>query len=150
MAYFQKLKQNGWTKKFATTRNLFLGHFYTRKAFDQILLSVMTHMACGNKRKRGRFSKTVFSRALQCPAKYFNKRMSTNVTFYALSSAVTGIDVRSKVREIQLETWIQGRCCNNFDRYCTFKWKYVKLYANLDLQTLQRWQQQASNPGLVH
>ena len=32
------------------------------------------------------------------------KSMSTNVTFYALSSAVTGIDVRSKIREMQLET----------------------------------------------
>ena len=51
MAYFQNLKKSGRTEKFGTTRNRFRGHFFTRKAFDQIFSPVITY-CCRDRSKR--------------------------------------------------------------------------------------------------
>ena len=80
MAYFQNLQKNSWTKKFGTTRNRFLGHFCTRKTFDQICSRVRTHKVCENRSKRGRFSENVFSLALRVSGRHSNEKYVTRRT----------------------------------------------------------------------
>ena len=93
MAYIPKLKQNGWTKKFWTTRDRFLGNFHTRKALDHIFFSqsLLTWRVATNANEAdlGNLFSTQVSKFLQS---ILTKSLLSDVILFALSSPVTGID----------------------------------------------------------
>ena len=65
-----------------TTRNRFLGHFCTRKTFDQICSQVSTHKVCENRSKSGRFLENVFGLALRVSGRHSNEKYVTWRNFF--------------------------------------------------------------------